>query len=126
MTPQEKKKNAHLIDKYGITLDQYNQRLKDQDYKCAMCSKPASECKRALHVDHNHGKSKRVRGLVCFYCNRELIRRHSLKTATLLYQYMLRFESEVQHVPTTSLERMKSDATTLSESKADPTSKSGG
>ncbi len=95
MTPAERKRESHLFAKYGITLAQYNQQLKDQDFKCAMCAKPANQCKRALHVDHNHGKSKRIRGLVCFYCNRELIRKHSLRTARLLLAYMLKYEPEV-------------------------------
>ncbi len=110
MTPQDKKRENHLLTRYGITLAQYNQQLKDQDFKCAMCSKPASECKRALHVDHNHGKSKKIRGLLCFYCNRELVRKHSLKTATLLFKYLLKYDNEGNL-----------DAATLLESKTDST-----
>lgn len=95
MTPQEKKKESYLFAKYGITLDQYNQRLKAQNFACAMCGKPQSQCKRALHVDHNH-KSKKIRGLLCFYCNRELCRKHTIRTARLLLKYLLEFDSEVQ------------------------------
>lgn len=103
MTPKETKKDKHLTAKYGITLEQYNQRLEDQGFKCAMCGKPQSECKRALHVDHNH-KTGKIRGLLCFYCNRELCRRHTLKTAVLLFKYMLAYGNEENLSVTTLLE----------------------
>jgi hypothetical protein len=87
MSPKDKAKNKRLIAKYGITLDEYNQKLKDQNDSCAFCGKHKDNFKRALHVDHNH-KTGQVRGLVCFYCNSQLIRKHNKHTAKLLKLYM--------------------------------------
>ena len=103
-TAKEKAKDYHLRTTYGITLEDYEKMLEKQDFKCALCSKPASECARSLHVDHWHKKAKgakfgKVRGLVCFYCNRERIRQHTLRSSFLLYQYMLRFAEENLNEP---------------------------
>lgn len=53
---------------FGITLDQYNQMLHDQDYKCAVCGKTEQENKKRLAVDHCH-KTNKVRKLLCHHCN---------------------------------------------------------
>lgn len=52
---------------YGITREQYNQMLEDQNYCCAICGKQNNN----LYVDHDHETGK-VRGLLCSYCNRSL------------------------------------------------------
>lgn len=52
-----------------MTPDEYAARLLAQDGHCAIC--PATPKTRALHVDHDH-KTGRVRGLLCFRCNRFL------------------------------------------------------
>lgn len=65
-------KNRHRIyayrikKSYGITIDEYNEMLKNQDGKCAIC-----KCvpEKKLHVDHDH-KNNTVRGLLCSRCNR--------------------------------------------------------
>ena len=44
-----------------MTMDNYNELLKNQDYKCLICNKFAK-----LVVDHENGK---VRGLLCTTCN---------------------------------------------------------
>lgn len=49
----DKQTNARLIKVYGITLDEYNQLLKDQHNGCAICKAPPVT--RRLHVDHDHG-----------------------------------------------------------------------
>ena len=55
------------LRKYGITLDDYNQMLDDQDGVCAICQ---NECPtgRRLSVDHDH-ETGEVRGLLCHGCN---------------------------------------------------------
>lgn len=59
--------------RYGITLDDYDRMLQEQDGKCALC--PATEGNvgkgTALHVDHNH-ETGEVRGLLCSPCNRAI------------------------------------------------------
>lgn len=63
-------KNSRLKINYDITLDDYNQMLVEQEYKCLIC---ASDLKsdRNTCVDHNHSTGA-VRGLLCRQCNRTL------------------------------------------------------
>jgi hypothetical protein len=56
---------VETLRKYGLTEDDYEWKLKEQDYKCAICRKSSS---KLLVVDHDHA-SGRVRGLLCNHCN---------------------------------------------------------
>jgi len=53
---------------YGITLDDYNNLLKKQNYGCAICGSQMKSKLGNLHVDHDH-KTGIVRGLLCIQCN---------------------------------------------------------
>jgi hypothetical protein len=78
----EKKKNLVLRSRYNITIDQFNEILKNQDNKCIIFLVEFSNTRRGLNpnVDHDHkccpegAKScgKCVRGLICGSCNRML------------------------------------------------------
>ena len=72
MSPENKKaygRRNKLKNSYGITLDQYNKMLKEQNHKCSICGKDEVDTpKQRLHVDHCHTTGK-VRGLLCHYCN---------------------------------------------------------
>jgi Recombination endonuclease VII len=57
-----------LMRFYGMTVEQYEAILLEQDNKCACCGRHKSEFKRRLHVDHNH-KTGEIRGLLCTLCN---------------------------------------------------------
>ncbi len=59
-------KKYSLLKKYGLTLKEYEQMVKQQENKCLICGK-----KKQLVVDHNH-KTKKIRGLLCSQCNRAL------------------------------------------------------
>lgn len=63
------RKNYRLKYYYGITLDEYNEKLNQQKGKCAICftNKPGGRGNH-FYVDHNH-KTKKVRGLLCHNCN---------------------------------------------------------
>jgi hypothetical protein len=61
-------KNNQLKSTYKITIEQYEQKLKEQNYCCAICNKHRDEFKRNLSVDHNH-KTGAVRSLLCIICN---------------------------------------------------------
>lgn len=76
---------------YGITWKHREIMLKNQNNCCALCSKHENLFKRRLHVDHNH-KSGKVRALVCYRCNKFVIGRHNIESATKLYQYMIKFD----------------------------------
>ena len=62
-----------LKHRYGITIVQYDEILKEQDGKCAVCSatEAIKDTGYMLHVDHNHITGK-VRGLLCTTCNKAL------------------------------------------------------
>ena len=64
----ERKREADLKHKYGITTDDYNQMFADQKGCCAICLEHQSTFKRKLAVDHCHTTGK-VRGLLCDNCN---------------------------------------------------------
>lgn len=62
----DRRKNIELKTFYGITLEQYNIQLLNQNGSCSICKKNPS--KKRLVVDHCH-KSGAVRGLLCDMCN---------------------------------------------------------
>ncbi len=59
-------KAKHLMNSYGITVEQHKQMYLDQDGCCALCEKSVEYSK--IHTDHNHVNGK-VRGLLCARCN---------------------------------------------------------
>lgn len=74
--PERAKESAHFRNikkRYGITKEEYNKMLKQQNYKCAICG--AETANRNVNysfcVDHNHTTGE-VRGLLCSNCNRAL------------------------------------------------------
>lgn len=64
------KRSQDLYSKYGMTLQEYDEMLKNQDGKCAICGMNAEDNGRygVLYVDHNHQTGK-IRGLLCENCN---------------------------------------------------------
>ncbi len=97
MKKRKKKSKPSGLRKYWphLTLKECEierQKLSDaQEAKCAICGRHESEFKNRLAVDHNH-RSKAVRGLLCFYCNKFRVGRNSLQTAYEVYQYLLKFD----------------------------------
>jgi hypothetical protein len=57
-------KNYDYKRRYGITLEEFNIMLSNQNGKCAICNKS----QKSLCVDHSHSTNK-VRGLLCRKCN---------------------------------------------------------
>ena len=55
-------------NKYGITLDEYEQMSLNQDDKCAICGIGQYENGRILAIDHDH-ETESIRGLLCIKCN---------------------------------------------------------
>jgi hypothetical protein len=65
--------------RYGITVEQYEEKLESQGGHCALCSTVQGDTKRRLTVDHDHSCcdkeqacGKCNRGILCANCNREL------------------------------------------------------
>lgn len=71
------RKNKKLKNLYGITIDQYQDMLKEQNNLCAVCDNKESIINvksnkvQKLSVDHDHITGK-VRGLLCTACNKGL------------------------------------------------------
>jgi hypothetical protein len=86
----------HLQKKYGITTAQWDKLYDLQKGLCPICLKPVykpgnKHGKRAAAVDHDH-KTKRVRGLTCYRCNRFKIGRNTAESVRRLLDYL---ESEL-------------------------------
>lgn len=62
------KKNYFLKNKYGLTLEQYNDLFNKQNGCCAICGVHQKELKLPLCVDHCHNTNN-IRGLLCSKCN---------------------------------------------------------
>lgn len=66
--------DRNIKRKYGLTREDYNKKLKEQDDVCAICGlqETAFDARtntvRRLAVDHNH-KTGKIRGLLCWRCN---------------------------------------------------------
>lgn len=61
-------RNYNLLAKYGISLDHFNNLLKQQENRCAVCGGEAMGKANQFHVDHNHSTGN-IRGLLCHFCN---------------------------------------------------------
>lgn len=61
--------NSKFKSRYGITIEIYEDMVKNQNGKCAICNKDSfNNIKGKLFVDHCH-KTKIVRELLCHDCN---------------------------------------------------------
>lgn len=61
---------AHIMEKYGLTAEEYQRMYEHQGGFCAIC-KRARGLRRKLSVDHCHTTGE-VRGLLCSSCNKYL------------------------------------------------------
>jgi len=86
------KRDKYLRKTYGVTEKEYKAKLKAQGGRCALCPKKQKDLTYSLHQDHNH-KTGVNRGLLCYRCNKFIVGRHNLETATKLYNYMVQHES---------------------------------
>lgn len=68
-------KNLYLLRDYGITIDEFEIKLEQQDFKCAICGEnekmvnATTKKINRLSIDHCH-KTGDIRGLLCSNCNR--------------------------------------------------------
>lgn len=59
---KEKRKEAYVKKKFGISLEEYNKIKESQNHKCFICGLKAS------HLDHNH-ETGIIRKFLCYKCN---------------------------------------------------------
>lgn len=72
-------KSATMKYKYGITYDDYDRILAEQNYGCAICESKDPGGRGRFHIDHDHSCcstektcGKCIRGLLCHQCNTKL------------------------------------------------------
>ena len=58
--------DSHYLRRYGISHDNYDEMVKNQNGLCAICQ---AQHRKKLVIDHCH-KSGKVRELLCGNCNR--------------------------------------------------------
>lgn len=63
----------YMRNQYGISLEDYNRLLSEQNGGCAICGTPpgGNVKQKRLHIDHDH-ETGEVRGLLCQHCNQAL------------------------------------------------------
>ena len=64
---KERSKELHLLRKYGITQDDFDRMLSEQQGACGICKEKMTPGK-FTHVDHDH-ETGTVRSLLCHRCN---------------------------------------------------------
>lgn len=94
---RKKKSKPSGLRKYWphLTLKQAEierQKLSDaQEQRCAICRKHEHQFAKRLAVDHNH-KTGKVRGLLCYRCNKFLVGRQTIESAKQLLNYLETFD----------------------------------
>lgn len=58
---------------------------------CAICGKPRSVFKNNFSIDHNH-KTDKIRGLLCYKCNRWLVGRNTIESAKSILDYLMKYD----------------------------------
>lgn len=62
---------------------------------CAICQKPRAAFKNSLSVDHNHFSGK-VRGLLCYRCNKFRVGRQTIETCEEVLAYLLKYDLRLE------------------------------
>jgi hypothetical protein len=92
-------KNSYYQRNYGLTEAKYEDKKKEQGYKCKICGEEGfcignKNHTEKLVVDHDH-ESGQVRDLLCHNCNRALgLLQDSVIIAGSALQYLKRWKAE--------------------------------
>jgi|ERR1700677_1336870 len=90
----------YRCNRFGLSVDWYVAKEKEQDGTCALCHSPESnKCRvstgelRGLSIDHDH-ETNQVRGLLCFRCNTALhqLEKHGLGWADAAVAYLKKYK----------------------------------
>ena len=74
LSPKDRVRDLRLRRRYGLSLAQYEKLLALQKNQCAICDRPFNGDFRKF-LDHDHYGVKRVRGILCYRCNKRLLGR---------------------------------------------------
>ena len=91
-TSRMKNRRTMLMKQYSITPAQWNKMFKRQKGICPICIKPIQgynnkQGKAAANVDHDH-KTGRVRGLLCWKCNKMRIGNNTAEVVRRMLDYL--------------------------------------
>ncbi len=85
-------KRRYKLKKYGLTIEDYANLIKKQNYSCAICNTNINQLKEKLGVDHNHVTGK-TRGLLCFPCNSAMgLLKENKNTLIKMLEYIKEYE----------------------------------
>lgn len=77
----------NLKKSYNLTLEEYEEILKKQEYKCKICKADIKGRKKA-QIEHNH-KTNKVRGILCVRCNTAIgLFKENIETMKLAIEYL--------------------------------------
>lgn len=91
-----RRRNTQLKGLYGITLNEFELRLEQQNNQCEICGCQFIQDSKGLlkaSVDHNH-KTGKIRGIICNTCNLTLGRvKEDVSILYKMIQYLEKYES---------------------------------
>jgi len=88
---RERASRRNLLHQYNLTILQYEQMVKDQDNKCALCYEDFSTEPRKPVVDHDH-ETGAVRGILHVKCNTAIgMLRDDAQKCRLAAEYLERY-----------------------------------
>lgn len=68
---RRQKKRAYIKERFGISLEEYENKLVEQNFRCSLCDLDLAANPRMAHLDHCHATGK-VREFLCTNCNQGL------------------------------------------------------
>lgn len=104
---QKNSNRAYRLNKYGISVGEFNRIFNEQEGKCLGCQRHQSEFSKRLAVDHDHSTGQ-VRGLLCAACN--LILGHAQDNSDVLV-------SLIKYLEKSQLAKDKSNVVEFSSTK---------
>lgn len=94
-------RNHNLKQRYGITIEDFESIISQQNFACAICEVEISHALdyksgKSVAVDHNH-ETGEVRGILCSKCN--LILGHARESTDILYRSILYLSERGSYTP---------------------------
>jgi hypothetical protein len=94
--PYRDQRESHLKRLYGLTLEDYESELHNQNHGCAICCQPETYMSKGkiirLAIDHDH-KTGCYRGLLCGRCNKGIgLFQDNIAILKQAIQYLEKFE----------------------------------
>lgn len=88
-------RGKYTKNKYGLTLEQYTEKLATQKNECAICLVKLQSSGSKTHLDHDH-KTGQIRAFLCTNCNRGLGHfKEDLNILNKAIQYLRSHSSDV-------------------------------